>query len=176
MTCPWACRALQGCCILHPPQYVLGCRRPGIVLPIFQKPGSFRHPMVLNPRSPTPRSPCSLYGKGDIPTSSLPLTAAHTSTVLWGWQAWSLIGPAQWRAQGLAELGCQGGMRVPPRQYPGNRNSAVGLSRASSCPSQNSTCCAQPGQGAGQLQDIPSAQTPLLSPSACIPSLNGSSF
>lgn len=86
-----------------------------MVLPIVQKPGSFTHQMVYNPRSPTPWFPCCLYGKGDIPTSLPLLTAVHTSTVLWGWQTWSLIRPAQWRAQGLAVLGCQAGMWGSPQ-------------------------------------------------------------
>lgn len=86
-----------------------------MVLPIFQKPGSFTHQMILNPSSPIPCSPCSLYGKADIPTPPVLLTAVHTSTDLWGWQTWSLIGPAQWRAQGLAVLGCQAGMRGSPQ-------------------------------------------------------------
>lgn len=85
-----------------------------MVLPIFQKPGSFSHQLVLNPRSPTPCCPCS-HRKGDIPTSPLLLTAVHTSTVLWGWQTWNLIGHAQWRTKGLAGLGCESGMWGSPQ-------------------------------------------------------------
>lgn len=125
--------------------------------------------MVLHPRSPSPRSPCSLCGKGDIPTSPLLLTAGHTSTALWGWHTWSLVGRAQWRAQGLAGLGCQAGMRGSPQAASWEPEQCTGAEQSFPPPSSVSSLAKE--QGSPAASPLPS---PLCSHIQQIPSLDGS--